>query len=44
MAGVTHSHRFGRRRQRKFVVGAAVAENLPAVPAVVLQTDAQLQP
>lgn len=38
MAGVAHSDRFGRRRQRKFIVRAAVAENLPAVPAVVLSS------
>lgn len=36
VAGVTDSHWFGRRWQRKLVVRAAVTENLPTVPTVVL--------
>ena len=39
MACVADSDRFGRSRKRKFVVGAGVTENLPAIPAVVLQTN-----
>lgn len=39
MTGVTHSDWFWRGRQRKLVVGAAVTENLPAVPTVVLETE-----
>ena len=38
MAGVTDSDWFGRCRQGKLIVGAAVAENLSTVPAVVLWT------
>lgn len=43
VARVTDSHWFGRRRQRKLIVRAAVTENLPTVPAVVLQTEAERQ-
>lgn len=39
VAGVADSDRFGRGGQRQLVVGAAVAENLPAVATVVLQKD-----
>lgn len=38
VAGVTDSDWFGRRRQRKLIVRAAVTENLPTVPAVVLSS------
>lgn len=36
VAGVAHSHRFGRCGQWKFVVRATVAEDLSAVPTVML--------
>lgn len=39
VAGVTHSDWFGGRRQRKLIVRAAVTENLPAVPTVVLEKE-----
>lgn len=41
VARVAHPHRFGRGGQRQLVVGAAVAENLPAVATVVLWRDAE---
>lgn len=36
VAGVTDSHWFWRGGQRELIVRAAVTENLPTVPAVVL--------
>lgn len=38
VAGVTHSDRFGRGGQRELIVRAAVTEDLPTVPAVVLSS------
>lgn len=42
VAGVADSDRFRRGGQRQLVVWAAVAENLPAVATVVLETDERL--
>lgn len=36
VACVTHSHRLGRGRKGQFVVRASIAEDLTAVPAMVL--------
>lgn len=36
MARVTHSHRLGRGGEGQFVVRASVAEDLTAVPTMVL--------
>lgn len=41
VARVAHPHRFGRGGQRQLIVGAAVAENLPAVATVVLWRDVE---
>lgn len=41
VAGVTDSDWFWRGGQRELVVGAAVAENLPTVPTVVLETETE---
>lgn len=38
MARVAHSDWFGRGRERELVVGARVAEDLAAVPAMVLSS------
>lgn len=38
VAGVADSDRFGRGGQRELVVGAAVTEDLPTVPTVVLSS------
>jgi len=39
VAGVADSDRFGRGGQRELVVGAAVTEDLPTVPTVVLERE-----
>lgn len=39
VAGVAHSDWFWRGGQRELIVGAAVTENLPTVPTVVLERE-----
>lgn len=41
VAGVAHSDWLRRGGQRQLIVGAAVTENLPTVPTVVLQREAE---
>lgn len=41
VAGVADSHRFWWGGQRELIVGAAVTENLPTVPTVMLERETQ---
>lgn len=39
MTSIANTDRFGIRWQCKFITGASVAEDVPAVSAVMLQTE-----